>query len=168
MKKNIVFLVILIVIIAGAFLILRRNHVGNNPSVTPTPSPSAIKPTSNDIDITKFTKPATCRVSGSIKFTQKNLYISDNAKIDYTGIDTEARLINWTITPNDDLSVGPNIFASLDIPDGSRSITVGLPDQPKARQYTLTATVAYGRWVNNTVVVKDVRCSGSLPVTLSY
>jgi|SRR3989344_1381895 len=168
MKKNFIFILILVVLIVGGWFALRKNW--QTPQFTPTPSATVQTPTQtpSGLDITKFTKPATCRLSGSIKFTQKNLYISYSPLISYQGIDNDARLINWHISPQDDLSVGPNLFAALDIPDGSRSLTVGLPAEPKARDYTLTASVTYGRLVNGVVVVKEVRCSGSIPVYLRY
>ncbi|MEK7616299.1 MAG: hypothetical protein AAB420_03795 [Patescibacteria group bacterium] len=168
MKKNILFVLILVVIILGGAFVVWNNRQSAQPN--PSPSSSAIAPTPSPsgADITQFTKPASCQLSGSIDFLQKNIFRSNDALFRYQGIDNEARLITWTVSPTDEFSIGPNIFANLDIPDGSRSLTISLPAEPKARQYTLTARISYGRWVNNTVVVKEARCSGSIPVYLRY
>ena len=165
-KKNIVFALILAAIIVGGAVVIKSNN--DAPQATSSPVPSVATPKPSDIDITKFTKPATCQLSGSIEFVQKNIFASKNALIAYQGIDNDARLIKWSVTPKDELSIGPNLFASLDIPDGSRSITIALPPEPKARSYTLTASITYGRWINDVVVVKEARCTGSIPVLLSY
>lgn len=79
-----------------------------------------------------------------------------------------ARLIQWSVAPNDSLAVGPNLFVNLSIPHGSQAVTVGLPDNPKAKNYTLRASVTYGEFVDGSVKMREAQCSGSISVKLNY
>ena len=112
--------------------------------------------------------PAECSVSGSIKYLEPGLYENNEALIEYKNIDSEARLVKWTITPNDDLSVGPNLFAAIPIPDGAEDVTVGLPDSPVSRNYVLTAAVTYGKIVNRNLEIRESSCSGQIPISIKF
>lgn len=143
------------------------------PSLQPAPS-TFISATPTPLRIGGFigpsglTAPGNCALSGSIEFTAQDTFASYDAQIIYRNIDSDGRLIAWRISPSDALAVGPNIMGALPLPDGSSSITIKLPDKPQARFYTLTATVGYGEFINNNVVVKQARCTGSIPVRLRY
>lgn len=91
-----------------------------------------------------------------------------NAKLSYTGIDSPARQIKWWISPVDDLRVGPNLMAQLAIPDGDSMVIATLPASPVSKNYTLTASMTYGRLENGGIVVHEVSCSGKIDVVLSY
>lgn len=118
--------------------------------------------------LTGLKEPASCTVGGSIDFLSRNIFSSKDAKITWKNVDIQSRQIHWTITPNDGLAIGPNIFANLKVPEGSEVLTVGLPANPKAKTYKLTASVTYGEFVNGNVVVKETACTGSVAVRLKY
>lgn len=111
--------------------------------------------------------PASCQASGDVEFFSPTT-ARDSAKLTYAGIDSPARQIKWLVTPDDNLGVGPNLAASLKLPDGNHMVTVTLPSPPKARDYTLTVSMTYGRLVNGAVRVYEVGCSGQVKVKLSY
>lgn len=137
-----------------------------SPAVTgsPRPSPTA----TNSPKLTNKLPPASCQLTGSIDFLEKGLYQNKNANIVYKNIDSVARGIIWTVTPQDDLSVGPNLFATLPVPNGTEDVTVGLPDNPKSKSYTLTAKVTYGWYTNGDFGIKEAPCSGKIPVNLKF
>ncbi len=116
----------------------------------------------------KLTKPATCNVSGAIKFFSQTSAEILKAKIVYTGIDSEARQIKWNVAPKDDLRVGPNLAASLELPDGESAVGVTLPEFPISKNYTLTSSITYGRLVNGEVKIYEATCAGQIGVALSY
>lgn len=116
----------------------------------------------------QLTKPATCRVQGSIEFVKANTYITRGAKISWTGIDNPARQIKWSISPQDNLRIGPNLMANLPIPDGSADVGVTLPSAPKAKHYLLTARMTYSRLVNSNPKDFEAACSGKVAVDLNY
>jgi len=184
MKKIPYILALIAVVIIGAVVWITVGHDGNPVSST-TPEPSAQgtasaspqpgqstspKPgTSGFIGLTGLKEPATCTVGGTVEFLKPNLFSSsENTKITWKNVDIQSRQIHWKITPNDALSVGPNIFANLSVPDGSENLTVGLPAKPVAKSYKLTASVTYGQMVNGNAVVKEAACSGSTTVRLKY
>lgn len=157
--------------------------VGTTPSESPSASASATpqasgsptasaKPTATPqggfLGLTGLKAPATCSVSGSIDFVSPTIFSSKDAKITWQNVDIQSRQIRWTVTPNDNLAVGPNLFASLPVPNGSETLTVGLPSNPAARTYKLTASVTYGELINGNAVVKEAACSGSTTVRLKY
>lgn len=172
-KKIYIAITIIILGIAAYFLV--RGNSAVSPTLTPEPT-STLPPTLTPFPSspTGFRGPTgliergSCTLSGSIKFISKDTFASEDAKISYKNIDSDARLIKWVVSPSEDLSVGPNLFGALDIPDGARAITLRLPENPRARQYRLTASVTYGEYINNNVEIRESRCSGSIPVTLAY
>ena len=84
----------------------------------------------------------------------------------YKGVDHPARLVKWTISPDDIIDVGPNIFSSLVLPDGESLVGVSIPENPKYKKYELTAAITYGRIVNGDVKVYETQCSGKTTVVL--
>ncbi len=130
--------------------------------VSPTPSESEYPEIANKYP------PAECSLAGNIKYLEPGTYENLEANINYKNIDSKARHIIWTISPKDDLSVGPNLFSRLFLPDGTEDVTIGLPDYPKSKNYTLTAKVTYGRFVKGNLEIKEASCSGQIPVEISY
>ncbi len=121
------------------------------------------------VPYSQLTKPATCQVQGTLKFWSPNGYQTVGAKISYTGEDSPARQIKWNISPTgEDLSVGPNLMAQLKLPDGESPISAALPSSPHSKNYTLTASITYGRLVGEGVRVYEVPCSGQASVELDY
>lgn len=139
--------------------------------VTPTPGSAKASPkptTTGFIGLTGLKERASCTVGGSIEFLQPDLFSSKDAKITWKNVDIQSRQIHWKIAPNDGLVVGPNIFASLSVPNGSETLTVKLPAKPVTKSYKLTAAVTYGEMVNGNAVVKEAACTGSVDVRLKY
>jgi len=116
----------------------------------------------------KLTKPATCRLTGGLKFLKPTLYENLDNYLTYTGIDSPARQIKWSVSPTDDLRVGPNLTANLILPDGSNRVDVTLPENQKAKQYILTASMTYGRLENGDVKIYEVKCSGNTMVEVAF
>ncbi|MDO8495758.1 MAG: hypothetical protein Q7S32_04605 [bacterium] len=128
-----------------------------SPSVSPSPLPKA-----SPVPVAVVS----CRLQGEIKFLTSSLYDNQDAKFIYSGIDHPARNILWTVTPQDDLSVGPNIFDRLPIPNGESLLGIVLPAEPVAKKYELTAKVQYGQLVDGTLKVLEKQCSGKTTVVL--
>lgn len=118
---------------------------------------------------------ASCELKGEIKFLNHNTYDNQNALFIYKGIDHPGRNVLWTITPQDNISVGPNIFDRFPIPNGESLLVVTLPESPKYKEYELTAKIQYGRLVDDkgnfvtvggNVKLFEKQCSGKTTVVL--
>ncbi len=168
--QRIITLAVVAVVAAGVIIWLALPNRG--PEVTegsPSPTPDAsVSPSATFIGLTGLTQPASCAVGGSITFMEPNLSRSDDATVSWKNVDIKGRHIDWTVTPNDGLAVGPNFFEALPIPNGSSAITVSLPASPKAKQYTLRAAVTYGQMIDGNAQVKSSPCAGSVTVTIGY
>lgn len=194
-SKILISIVILVVIVftGSRFLSMFNKSASPSPSVTMTdsgspspsdstsPSPTASTkttkgspnptPTNSDYDkllLSLGTKPATCTLKGGVDFIGHNLMNNKDSMFSYTGIDHEARLITWTVVPNDALEIGPNLFNKMPLPNGKSLLTIALPDAPKARHYDLYAKVNYGRFIDGTIKLMDAQCSGKISVDLTY
>lgn len=139
-------------------------------SSTPEPSPTVPKKplVSQQPDATNKYHPAECTLTGSITFLSPTLYENKDANIIYKNIDSVARHIIWNVSPEENLSVGPNLFANLPLPDGTEDVTVSLPDNSKSKSYMLTAKVTYGVVVNRNLEIRESHCSGQIPVKINY
>lgn len=91
---------------------------------------------------------ASCQLQGEIKFLNHNTYDNQDAKFSYSGVDHPGRNIFWTVTPQDDISVGPNLFGKMPLPSGESLLGITLPETPKSKTYELTATIQYGRLID--------------------
>ena len=112
--------------------------------------------------------PATCQVTGEVEFSDPVSYSSDT-KLSWQNVDSQGRLINWRISPNDGLAIGPNIFANLTVPDGQyENLTIRLPENPISKTYLLTVSITYGQFIDGDLKVKEVNCSGQAKVNLSF
>lgn len=157
-----------------------------SPFPIPTPRPVATKvplPT-GDSRTTFIDEPvpwslllggATCRLQGEIKFLNQKTYDNQDALFVYNGIDHPGRNILWTITPQDDIAVGPNIFNKLELPNGESLLGIVLPENPKYKQYELAAKTQYGRLIDEKgnfvtvggdVKVFEKQCSGKTIIVL--
>lgn len=177
MKKSLyiwgtVFVAGMILLIYGA--VSRPNDLPPTPTGTATLFPSVmISPTpigtAGFVGPTGLKSPASCTIAGEITYLDKNIYSStDNAMITWNNQDSTGRLVKWRSEPKDQLSIGPNLFANLDIPDGSWRLSVGLPVNPVAKEYTLFASITYGQLINGNVEVKEVACTGVTKVKLNF
>jgi len=188
MKKNILFWAFLLLlglaIVISAGYRQKPNQPASillQPTVLPSPTPdlnSGTKKASNNkiqkspaqnapsYDV--LTKPATCQIGGQIKFLSPTIAEHLNTYLIYTGIDSPARLIKWQVAPVDKLEIGPNLTASIKLPDGKELINVVLPEKPIAANYKLTASMTYGRLVKGDVKVYEVQCDGQTEVVLPF
>ena len=157
-----------------------------NPSPTPTPRSTATKvPLPTGDGLTTFIDEvvpwslllgqASCRLQGEIKFLNDNTYDNQDAKFIYSGVDHPGRNIFWTVTPQDDILVGPNIFGKMFLPNGESLLSITLPENPKSKQYELTVKMHYGRLVDEkdnfvivggNVKVFEKQCEGKTTVVL--
>lgn len=195
-KKNFVFWGVMAVLIIGGLIavVYFTKPAGNveqtveptnspgtiqssSPAPISTPTPTIIPTKSNNpattikepfIGPNGIKTPATCQVSGKAEFFDPGSY-SSNTKISWQNVDSQGRLINWRISPNDNLAIGPNLFANLIVPDGQYdNLTIRLPENPVSKTYLLTASVTYGQFVAGDLKVKEVNCSGQAEVRINF
>jgi hypothetical protein len=136
-----------------------------SPSLSPTPSPT-LSPAGSSLG--KNFMSATCKIQGSIDFLSPTVATNNGSKISYTGIDSTARQIKWKVSPVDNLVVGPNIDVALQLPDGESVVGVTLPSSPVSKNYSLTASMTYGRYIGGEFRIYEAACLGQIKVTLSY
>jgi len=133
-------------------------------STSTSPSPSASLPMVSSLPAptgdgrTTFTdeqvpwalllKEASCELKGEIKFVSASTYDNQDALFTYKGIDNPGRNIAWSISPNEEIKVGPNLFARMPIPNGESLLSIYMPKDPKYKKYELTAKIQYGRLVD--------------------
>lgn len=174
-KKLNILLVALVGIVVVSLIFWRKDETRISDIQPPKPSVSVEQNESQPPSETltedyykQFKSPATCALSGTVKFLSPSISQNINAYLVYKGVDHDGRLIDWTISPKDDLLIGPNIMAGQTVPDGKVLVGVTLPEQPKVKRYTLTATIQYGRFTDNTIKQFTATCSGSTRVILGY
>lgn len=141
------------------------------PSLEPTLKPSVSVTVTPEpfLGLNGVKAPATCQVEGEVEFTANDTFKSKGSKISWQNVDTRGRLINWFISPNDQLAVGPNIFEILPLPDGQyENLTVRLPEKPVSKDYILTASVTYGQFIKGNLEVKVAKCTGQVKVNLNF
>ena len=118
---------------------------------------------------------ASCQLKGEVKFLNHSTYDNQDALFTYSGIDHPGRNIIWTVTPQDDLLIGPNLFNKLYLPKGESLLGISLPENPKYKSYELTAKIQYGRLVDDSgnfvtaggdVKVFEKQCIGKTTVVL--
>lgn len=178
--------------------VLKKSDVVNSPEPSASPNVSPSPSVSSGPKITKIPVPfptgdgrisfidesvpwsllladASCELKGELKFLNHNTYDNQDALFSYKGIDSPARNVLWTVSPQDDVQVGPNLLNKTTIPDGESLLGVVLPDNPKSKTYTLTAKIQYGRLVNadgkfvtsgGTVKLFEKQCTGKTTVVL--
>jgi len=178
--------------------ILRAPDVVNSPEPSVTESPSATLTPTKTPNITKVPVPlpsgdgrttfidetvpwslllgdASCELKGELKFLNHNTYDNQDGLFIYKGVDHPGRNVFWTVTPQDNISVGPNIFNRTPIPDGESLLGVVLPENPKYKKYEITAKIQYGRLVDGkgnfvtasgNVKVFEKQCVGKTTVVL--
>lgn len=135
---------------------------------TPTPTPRPVPTETPFLGLHGIKTPATCQVSGEAEFSGSGLY-SSNTKLSWQNVDSQGRLINWRISPQDNLAIGPNIFANLTVPDGEyENLTIRLPENHVSKNYLLTASITYGQIIQGDVKVKEVNCTGQAKINLNF
>ena len=174
-NKNIVISVVLMGgVLVGVYLwvfggIKPMSSVVNSPEPSQVESPSATSIPTKSPSATNIVIPVVsplCQLKGEVKFLDINTYDNQDALFIYSGIDDPARNIMWTVYPQDDIRVGPNIFTKLPVPNGESLLGVFLPENPKYKRYELTAKVQYGKIVDGNVNVLEKQCDGKTVVVL--
>lgn len=175
MKNIIISATLLVVVLTSAIIYFSSKSINDDiVDQTPTPTDAVASPTplpSPKPNISKVPVPlpsgdgrttfidetvpwpllladASCELKGEIRFLDSNTYDNQDALFVYKGIDHPARNIFWTVTPQDNVSVGPNIFSKIPIPNGENLLGVFLPQNPKYKKYEITAKIQYGRLVD--------------------
>lgn len=176
MKNKILIYAIIVILSIGLLWfadVSRDKKVVESPSLSPMGTTETLSQQSDSVDmgmpeiVNKY-PPAECSIGGSITYLEPGLYENKKADIVYKNIDSVARHILWTISPQDDFSVGPNLFATLPVPNGTEDVTIGLPKSPNSKNYTLTAKVTYGRYEKGNLEIKEASCSGQIPVEIKF
>lgn len=178
MSKKYILLTGLTIAIIVVVLLVYKGNYGQQPITSETPSssvtvsgsptPTAVNGSSAPfIGLTGLKSPATCKLEGELVFIAQNISENHNARITWNNVDIASRNITWTVTPSANLSAGPNIFANLSLPNGTETITVRLPDDPKSL-YKLRAAVGYGEVIDGNAVVKNATCSGEITVRKAF
>lgn len=168
----------------------QASDVQTSPTVSPSPTPrptltKAPVPLPTGDGKTSFigeTVPwsllltdASCELNGELKFLNHNTYDNQDALFIYKGIDNPARNIFWTVTPQDNISIGPNLFNKIPIPNGESLLGVVLPENPISKKYDVTAKIQYGRLVDTngkfvtaggTVKLFEKQCQGKTTIVL--
>ncbi len=169
-------LIIAVIIIAVAVIYFTRSGNNNNLSpsdsqlASPTPSISASPtppPTGGPSPKPSPTPtPASyiipkCWLGGEITF-EGDVFKTNNAYFNYDRVTDPHDFIRWTITPGEeDISIGPNMFASLELPSGRSVITIGFNSgEPKYTEYTLKASIDYPVTFPDATRVLNAICSG--------
>ncbi len=203
-KNTIIWLVILMagVALVGFYVwtlnVQRTPDVVNSPGPSVSPEVSSFPSLTPKPNITKVSVPlptsdgqttfigdtvpwsllladASCELKGEIKYLNHNTYDNQDALFIYKGIDHPGRNIFWTVTPQDNISVGPNIFSSSPIPNGESLLGISLPENPISKTYDLTAKIQYGRLVDangqfvtigGTVKLFEKQCQGKTTIVL--
>lgn len=177
-NKNLIFWVVVATVGIGLILynyFLRPAQQDGQPTgpdfvQSPTPTLTSMPVSTKEpfSGLNGIKAPATCQIIGETNFIDQKTY-SSNTKISWQNIDSQGRLINWRISPKDDLAIGPNIFASLQVPNGEyENLTVRLPDNPISKTYLLTASVTYGQIIRGDVKVKEANCTGQIKINLNF
>ncbi len=146
--------------------------VVNNPGPTSEPTPiDTFEPQSPlpNANPSPASAAATCKISGTIKYLEENIYETIDAKIVYQNVNDKISQIYWKSNPDDSvLKVGPNLFEELVIPNGEREIAVVLNGQPTVSEYILTSSITYGvRNAQGVIETKIANCSGTIRVDVS-
>ena len=174
MTNRVIFWIIILVLGIGLIVLAQvfRDKPGDTslkPTVSESPNPTASPTLSPTLGGTPISKVATCQISGSIKFINSNLYETMAAKITYKNVDDKIRQIFWKSNPDDGvLSVGPNLFEQLPLPNGEKEVGVALNKEPSASTYTLTASINYGlRNQKGEIEEKIANCTGQIFIDTS-
>lgn len=190
-KKNLVFLGVVALIGAGIVLYgyfsrsvkverldsdiiqlpSETNEIDPTEESVGTPVPTTPRPTPTEtpfLGLHGVKAPATCQISGEAEFSSPGLY-SSNTKLSWQNVDSQGRLINWRVSPEDELAIGPNIFANLTVPNGEyENLTIRLPENPVSKNYLLTVSITYGQIVQDDVKIREANCSGQVQVNLNF
>ena len=174
-KKNLIFGGVIAIVAAG--FIVNGYFLTPADNIEPTPGQNVVQdatPTPVQAEepfsgLNGIKSPATCQIGGEVDFYDKDTFSSMDSKISWQNVDSQGRLINWRISPADNLKIGPNLFANLTIPDGEyENLTVRLPENPISKNYLLIASITYGQFIQGDLKVKETNCIGQVKVNLNF
>ena len=176
-KRRITFWIIIITIGAVLFFLgaLDKNDVNEGPTptptpteivkATPTPTPVSTWIPSRPPQIAEF--PPICNLTGSLVEIPGVGFRTENGHLNYTRVLDKYDVLEWTVTPHVEASVGPNRFWNLPLPNGQVIVVISFDEEPQHKEYTITAIVKHADWINGEVVVVDVPCTGETKVMLA-
>lgn len=161
MQRNalIVTIIIVLALVAGGILYVRKGL-----EATPTPTPEEGVP----VGISKV-RPE-CQLGGELVFIEEKTYRVDGAYFNYQKVEDSHDFIRWTISPQEEASIGPNMFSSLPLPAGKETITFAFKKvgRPQYKTYELRASIDYPYVVNNKVEILNKPCDGVTKVQIAY
>ena len=160
MKRNLLLVTVGSAVVMLVFIVQEKWRNNDfNETISPSPSLSA-----------SVSPVPTVSPTRDPNLVAKNTYDNQDALFTYTGVDHPARNILWKVSPEDTLSIGPNIYEKLPLPDGQSLLGISLPAQPKYRRYELTASVEYGRYEGTdnegAIRVRTAACKGKTVVVI--
>lgn len=183
-KRNILITAVLLIAAAASGGYFLKNSAKNNSDTTDDAPVVNVPMPSSDGRTTFVGEPvpwhllladASCELKGEIKYLNSKTYDNQDAMFIYRGVDNPGRNVIWTVSPKDDILIGPNIFSNIPIPNGESLLGISLPKNPIAKRYELTAKIQYGRLVDEkgdfvfaggTVKNFEKQCKGKTVVVL--
>lgn len=167
MKKNLLLGIVGFLVVLGVGYVVYDKTEEGVPQKTPTASPQASG--NQGVPTGVSTVRPECQLGGQIVFIADKTYRSEGATFDYKNVEDSHDFIRWTITPEEDASIGPNMFNGLPLPAGKETIIIGFNQgPPKRTTYELSASIDYPYLVNNEVVILNKKCSGVTKVKTDY
>ena len=156
----VVIVVVIVLVISGVIYIKK----GIGPVVTPTPTPDEGVP----VGVSKIHPE--CQLGGELVFIQEDLYRVDGAYFNYQKGEDPHDFVRWSISPQEEVSIGPNMFSSLTLSSGKETITFAFEKsgRPQHKTYELKASIDYPFVVNNKVEVLNKPCAGVTKVRITY
>ncbi len=175
-KYLITVLVGITVVLVGIYLLTSNSESPSDsaneteatetPLLTPIPILTPTTPQIPPIIVSKNLPQ--CSIGGQIKYVKPNIYLNEDNFLTYSNIRDSAQLIKWTVTPSDEVRIGPNIFSHIPRPDGEELISATFYSPPEHGEYTITAKVTYFEVVNRIEEVSEIDCSGKTTIKINY
>ena len=155
-----IIVVVVALVIGGAIYVKK----GIGPTATPTPTPDEGVP----VGVSKIHPE--CQLGGELVFLEEKTYRVDGAYFNYQKVEDAHDFVRWTISPQEEVSIGPNMFSSLALPAGKETITFSFAKagRPQYKTYELKASINYPYVVNNKVEVLNKQCEGVTKVRIAY
>ncbi len=102
-----------------------------------------------------------CWLGGKIIF-EGGVFKTNDAYFNYDQVTDKHDFIKWAIMPaGEDVSIGPNMFAGLELPSGRDTITIGFNSgKPRYTEYTLKASIDYPVELPEGGKILNTACSG--------
>ena len=155
-----IIVVVAVLIVGGAIYVKK----GIGPTATLTPTSDEGVP----VGVSKIHPE--CQLGGELVFIEEDLYRVDGAYFNYQKVEDPHDFVRWSISPQEEASIGPNMFSSLTLPSGKETITFAFAKagRPQHKTYELKASIDYPFVVNNKVEILNKPCEGVTKVRIAY